>query len=107
MVHHIPSDQTFSSLIVGLFVGLSIAIGSYIILTQTVLHQVAALLTWLYSYGLHTWAALGIVFTLYVRIGWMTLTDEKKMKTEVRPGQAARGKGSDGRVTCDRMNAST
>jgi hypothetical protein len=83
MIPHAPSDATFASLVVGVSIGLTFAFGTYIALTQSWLQQFAALLSFLHTYGVATWLGVAIATTIYVRIGWMTLKQEVKLKAEV------------------------
>ena len=91
MVHHVPSDKTLPSLLLGAICGLTITIASYIRMTQNWSHQWSALYAYLHEViHLPIWIIGGIGIVIYINIGWRTLQDERKLTTEVSRVEAAR-----------------
>lgn len=100
MIPHAPSDATFASLVVGLAIGLSFAIGSYIALTQSWTEQLSVVVELLRAHSVLTWAALAAAGAAFVRVGCRTWQEEVELSVEVsfrHSGDSATGSG-DGRL---------
>jgi uncharacterized membrane protein (DUF485 family) len=84
MIPHAPADATFPSLLLGLFLGLAFSVGTYVGFTQEWRGTAVALGQFVRAWGIATWMLVGVLTTIYIRVGWMKLHIERKLKAEVR-----------------------